>query len=288
MRALKITKSITRREQRSLEKYLNDISKYDVLTADEEYNLFLEFRNGCEKALDGIVRHNLRFVVSVAKKYQNMGLSLSDLINEGNLGLIKAARRFDVTRGFKFISYAVWWIRQSILQALNDRGRNIRLPSNVQHATTAVNREMAAIYQREERLATVDELAEATGLPPNSIERSMKYYRRTQSLDAPIQSDSSATLGQMLPDRHTRLPDHGLAVTETHRIEIRRLLNTLPERQADILALFFGIGRKYPMTLGDIGEKMDLSKERVRQIRDRALARLRLRAERNRAAFAAA
>lgn len=278
MRAFVITPSITLREQRSVERYLQDVSKFDVLSPDEEVTLFKEYQNGCESAYNKIILHNLRFVVSVSKKYQNMGLSLADLINEGNLGLIKAAQRFDISKGFKFISYAVWWIRQSILQALNDKGRNIRLPLNLTGSISKVRSKMAEINQREEREPTVEELAEATGLRESEVAKCLKHYRKCQSLDSPVQEESSATLGTLLADDSIVQPDHEVAVVETQKKDVRRLLGKLDAREATVLRMFYGIGMEHAASLSDISEEVELSRERVRQIKDKALRKLKARA----------
>ncbi len=278
MRALKITNSITRRDEKSMEKYLTEISRYDVLSPEEELTLFQKLRNGNDQALQKIVNHNLRFVVSVAKQYQNLGLSLGDLINEGNIGLIKAAERFDETKGFKFISYAVWWIRQSILQAVNEKSRKIRVPMNVTGTSSKVRALMIEILQKEEREASIEELVEKTGLTKEAIKKSMDSYRKCQSLDAPVREDSDMSLTNVLEDDQINSPDHSMAVKESIRIEVEEMLKTLPDRQATILSMYFGIGEKHPSTLDDIADHIGVSRERVRQIRDRGLRKLRLRA----------
>ncbi len=277
MRQLVITNSITSRDQKSLQRYLNDISKHGVLTPDEELELFKRYKNGDEQAFNEILTHNLRFVVSVAKKYQHSGMWLGDLINEGNIGLIKAAMKFDETKGFKFISYAVWWIRQSILQALNDRGRNIRMPINQISARNKIRDARTTILQTEERVATLEELSEMTGMTEEAIERCEKYYARCSSLDAPLNSDSETTLADLMEDRRSRKPDFAVAVRESQRQEVRHLLSQLKPKEAEVVSRYYGIGRKYPATLNDIGDSMGMSRERIRQIKDKGVQKLRRR-----------
>ncbi len=278
MRALKITQSITRRDEKSLEKYLTEISRYDVLTPDEEVQLFQRIREGDEEALVKVVRHNLRFVVSVAKQYQNLGLWLGDLVNEGNIGLIKAARRFDETRGFKFISYAVWWIRQSILQAVNDKAQKIRIPLNLKGVGAKVRASHQAILQKQEREPTLDELAEATGLTPELVKKSLDTYKMCSSLDAPLTAEGEGSLAHVLEDESIEQPDYELSIRESQKEEVQQLLSLLTPRQATVLSMYYGIGRKQPVSLGDIGEQIGLSRERVRQIMNRGVRKLRLRA----------
>ena len=277
MRQLVITKSITSRDQKSLQSYLNDISKHDVLTPDQELELFRRYKNGDDEAFNEILTHNLRFVVSVAKKYQHAGMRLGDLINEGNIGLIKAAMKFDETKGFKFISYAVWWIRQSILQALNDRSRNIRMPINQIAARNKIREAETTILQIEERPATLSELADHTGLTEEAIMRSEKYYTRCSSLDAPLTSDSETTLADVMEDKRSQRPDFEVAVVESQREEVQQMLSHLKPREAEVVSLYYGIGRKYPASLGDISESMDMSAERARQIKDKGVRKLRQR-----------
>lgn len=275
MRALVITNSITRRDQKSLEKYLNDISKYDVLTPEEEVKLFKEFRNGNELAMEKIVRHNLRFVVSVAKQYQHLGLWLGDLINEGNIGLIKACRRFDETKGFKFISYAVWWIRQSILQAVNERSRKIRIPLNQQSNAFKILKKMEELLQKNERQPSLAELAAETGFTEEVVKKCLENYQKCRSLDAPIDEEGDHALINVMEDQEIESPDHDMVVRETQRVEVQQLLATLPPRTASVISMYYGIGMKHPMTLNDIGENMGLSRERIRQIINRGLRKLR-------------
>ncbi len=278
MRALKITQSITRRDQKSLEKYLAEISRYEVLTPEQEVELFRRIENGDEAAIDKIVRHNLRFVVSVAKQYQHLGLWLGDLVNEGNIGLMKAARRFDVSRGFKFISYAVWWIRQAILQAINEKALKIRVPGNLKNINSKVRDARSRFLQEFEREPTIEELAELTEISPSQIEKSIETYRKCSSLDAPLTSESDDTLVAVLEDENMRKPDHNLAVRHTQQTEVRQLLELLPPRQAKVLSMYYGIGQKRAYSLDDISDLLGVSRERTRQIRDKGIRRLRVRA----------
>jgi RNA polymerase primary sigma factor len=278
VRALKITQSITRRDQKSLEKYLAEISRYEVLTPEQEVELFRRIENGDEAAIDKIVRHNLRFVVSVAKQYQHLGLWLGDLVNEGNIGLMKAARRFDVSRGFKFISYAVWWIRQAILQAINEKALKIRVPGNLKNINSKVRDARSRFLQEFEREPTIEELAELTEISPSQIEKSIETYRKCSSLDAPLTSESDDTLVAVLEDENMRKPDHNLAVRHTQQTEVRQLLELLPPRQAKVLSMYYGIGQKRAYSLDDISDLLGVSRERTRQIRDKGIRRLRVRA----------
>jgi len=280
MRALVITNSITRRDSRSIEKYLNEIAKYDVLTPEEELELFKRFRNGDEQAFSTIIRANLRFVVSVAKQYQHVGLSLNDLINEGNMGLIKAARRFDETKGFKFISYAVWWIRQTILQAINDKARKIRVPQNQQTTSSKIMKKRDQLLKDLEREPALWELAKEMELSEQEIEQSMQSYQLCRSLNAPMDSEEDFTLENVLEDDKIDEPDKKLTHEESLRIEAVEMLKTLSPREAEILSLFFGVNSKRPHSLNDIADYFDLSRERVRQIKDRALLKLRRRMRR--------
>ncbi len=280
MRALVITNSITRRDSRSIEKYLNEIAKYDVLTPEEELELFKRFRNGDEQAFSTIISSNLRFVVSVAKQYQHVGLSLNDLINEGNMGLIKAARRFDETKGFKFISYAVWWIRQTILQAINDKARKIRVPQNQQTTSSKIMKKRDQLLKDLEREPALWELAKEMELSESEIEQSMQSYQLCRSLNAPMDSEEDFTLENVLEDDKIDEPDKKLTHEESLRIEAVEMLKTLSPREAEILSLFFGVNSKRPHSLNDIADYFDLSRERVRQIKDRALLKLRRRMRR--------
>jgi len=274
MRQLKITKSITNRESLSLDKYLHDIAKYDLLTADEEVELAKKVREGDKKAADKLTRCNLRFVVSVAKQYQNQGLSLPDLINEGNLGLIKAAERFDETRGFKFISYAVWWIRQSIIQAISDQSRIVRLPLNQVTSYSKYKKTAMKFEQEHERLPSIEEVSELIEVPTEKIAETIMSSTKHASFDAPFQSDSEAgNLLDVVENKDTEATDVSL-MRESLSTEIERLFTALSERESEILRMVFGIGCQ-EMTIDDIGLKFGLTRERVRQIKEKALSRLR-------------
>ena len=275
MRQLKITKSITNRESQSLEKYLQEIGKVDLLTPEEEVELAKQIKLGDQSALEKLTKANLRFVVSVAKQYQNQGLSLSDLINEGNLGLIKAAQRFDETRGFKFISYAVWWIRQSILQALAEQSRIVRLPLNKVGSLNKINKAFSELEQSYEREPSPDEIAALIEMPKEEIETTLGVAARHVSMDAPFVKGEENSLLDVLENRHMPNTDKGLAYTESLRLEIERSLSTLTPRQCDVVKLYFGIGIDHPMSLEDIGDKFSLTRERVRQIKDKAISKLR-------------
>ncbi|MBQ6203859.1 MAG: sigma-70 family RNA polymerase sigma factor [Prevotella sp.] len=273
MRQLKISKSITNRESASLDKYLQEIGHEDLLTVDEEVELAQRIRKGDRKALEKLTKANLRFVVSVAKQYQNQGLSLPDLINEGNLGLIKAAEKFDETRGFKFISYAVWWIRQSILQAIAEQSRIVRLPLNQVSSVNKINRVLNKFEQENERRPSVDEIADKVELPEDKIIDAMKVNGRHISVDAPfIEGEDNSLLDIMVND-DAPLADRSL-VMESLRDEITRALSMLNERERNIIECFFGIGQP-EMTLEEIGERFGLTRERVRQIKEKAIRRLR-------------
>lgn len=280
MRALKISNSITRRDERSMEKYLNDISKYDVLTPQEELELFRQFRAGDERALQKILRHNLRFVVSVAKQYQHLGLWLGDVVNEGNIGLIKAARRFDETKGFKFISYAVWWIRQSILQAVNEKSRKIRLPLNRYATIAKVMTKLEEIQQEKGREPSVSELATSLDISESEVQQSLESYKLCKSLDAPLEKGEDASLNYFLEDEKIPRPDFKLTVEESQQFEVQMMLQSLRPKEAMILEMYYGIGQKYPKTLSDISDILGLSKERTRQIRDRGIRKLRRQIQR--------
>lgn len=275
MRQLKITKSITNRESQSLEKYLQEIGKVDLLTPEDEVTLAKLIKQGDQAALEKLTKANLRFVVSVAKQYQNQGLSLSDLINEGNLGLIKAAQRFDETRGFKFISYAVWWIRQSILQALAEQSRIVRLPLNKVGSLNKINRAFSELEQQFEREPSPEELASILEIPSEEVETTLGVAARHVSMDAPFIDGEDNTLLDVLENIGTPSTDNGLEYRESLRNEIERSLGTLTDRQADVIKLYFGIGVEHPMSLEDIGEKFGLTRERVRQIKDKAINKLR-------------
>ena len=274
MRQLKITKSITNRESASLDKYLQEIGREELITAEEEVVLAKKIRDGDQDALEKLTRANLRFVVSVAKQYQNQGLSLPDLINEGNLGLIKAARRFDETRGFKFISYAVWWIRQSILQALAEQSRIVRLPLNQVGSLNKINKAYSKLEQEYEREPTADEIAELLDLPIDKVSDTMKVSGRHVSMDAPFANGEESSLLDVLVNHDSLKADTGL-IMESLSKEIDRALSTLTERERDVVKLFFGIGLNHGLTLEEIGDKFDLTRERVRQIKEKAIRRLR-------------
>ena len=273
MRQLKITKSITNRESASLDKYLQEIGKEDLITVEEEVELAQRIRKGDQKALEKLTRANLRFVVSVAKQYQNQGLSLPDLINEGNLGLIKAAEKFDETRGFKFISYAVWWIRQSILQALAEQSRIVRLPLNQVGSLNKINKAYARFEQEHERRPSPEELAEQLDLPAEKIADTLRVSGRHISVDAPFVEGEDNSLLDVLVNDGSPVADKTL-MNESLSTEVERALATLTERERDIIKLFFGIGCQ-EMTLEEIGEKFGLTRERVRQIKEKAIRRLR-------------
>lgn len=273
MRQLKITKSITNRESASLDKYLQEIGREDLISVEEEVELAARIRKGDRKALDKLTRANLRFVVSVAKQYQNQGLSLPDLINEGNLGLIKAAEKFDETRGFKFISYAVWWIRQSILQALAEQSRIVRLPLNQVGSLNKINKALSRFEQEHERRPSPDELAEELGLPVEKVADTMKVQGRHISVDAPFVDGEDNSLLDVLVNDDSPMADRTL-VNESLSREIDRALNTLTDRERDIVRMFFGIGQQ-EKTLEEIGDQFGLTRERVRQIKEKAIRRLR-------------
>ncbi|MCB8964305.1 MAG: RNA polymerase sigma factor RpoD/SigA [Bacteroidales bacterium] len=274
MRQLKIIKQVTNREAVSLDKYLHEIGKVDLLNADEEVTLARKLKEGDQVAMAKLVKANLRFVVSVAKQYQNQGLSLPDLINEGNLGLIKAAQRFDETRGFKFISYAVWWIRQSILQALAEQARIVKLPLNKIGSINKVNRALTELEQKFEREPTIMELSETLALAPEDIKEALRSNSRHISMDAPLTQDDDGNMYDVILSPDSPMPDRGL-LNESLRREIERALATLTPREANIIRLYFGLNGKHPHTLEEIGEEFDLTRERVRQIKEKALKRLK-------------
>jgi RNA polymerase primary sigma factor len=274
MRQLKITKQVTNRETASLDKYLQEIGKVDLITADEEVELAQRIKAGDQRALEKLTKANLRFVVSVAKQYQNQGLTLPDLINEGNLGLIKAAQRFDETRGFKFISYAVWWIRQSILQALAEQSRIVRLPLNKIGSINKINKMYALLEQSNERAPSAEEIAKELDMTVNDVKESMKNSGRHLSMDAPLVEGEDSNLYDVLRSGESPNPDREL-ILESLRIEIERSLETLTPREADVVRLYFGLGDQHPMTLEEIGETFDLTRERVRQIKEKAIRRLK-------------
>lgn len=274
MRQLKISKQITNRESQSLDKYLQEIGKVDLLTPDEEVTLAQRIREGDQQALERLTKANLRFVVSVAKQYQNQGLSLGDLINEGNLGLIKAAQRFDETRGFKFISYAVWWIRQSILQALAEQSRIVRLPLNRVGSLNKISKTFSELEQKFEREPSPEELAEVLEISANEVVDTLKISGRHVSMDAPFVQGEENSLLDVLENDMEEKPDQGL-INDSLRKEVARALSTLTQRESDVIALYFGLNGEHPMTLEEIGEKFNLTRERVRQIKEKAIRRLR-------------
>ena len=276
MRQLKITKQVTNRETPSLDKYLQEIGRVELITAEEEVELAKLIQNGDKVALERMTKANLRFVVSVAKQYQNQGLSLSDLINEGNVGLIKAAKRFDEKRGFKFISYAVWWIRQSILQALAEQARIVRLPLNKIGTINKISRAFSTLEQHLERPPSAVELADFLDVSVDEVKQSMQNNGRHVSMDAPLidGDDSSSSMYDVLPNDSLPGPEKVLLI-ESLRKEIERSLSTLTSREGDVVRLYFGLNGKYPLTLEEIGERFELTRERVRQIKEKAIRRLK-------------
>jgi RNA polymerase primary sigma factor len=275
MRQLKITKQVTNRETASLDKYLQEIGRVDLITAEEEVELAKRIKAGDQIALEKLTKANLRFVVSVSKQYQNQGLSLPDLINEGNLGLIKAAQRFDETRGFKFISYAVWWIRQSILQALAEQSRIVRLPLNKIGSINKINKAFAKLEQEFERPPTPAELAEVLEMTLDEVKQSMRNSGRHVSMDAPLTTnEDGGTLMDVMANNDAPKTDHVL-MAESLQKEIERSLSTLTDKEREIIRLFFGIGMNHGLTLEEIGAKFNLTRERVRQIKEKAIRRLR-------------
>ncbi|MGO1729140.1 MAG: sigma-70 family RNA polymerase sigma factor [Flavobacteriaceae bacterium] len=274
MRQLKITKQVTNRETASLDKYLQEIGKVDLITAEEEVELAQRIKAGDDLALEKLTKANLRFVVSVSKQYQNQGLTLPDLINEGNLGLIKAAKRFDETRGFKFISYAVWWIRQSILSALAEQSRVVRLPLNKIGSINKINKTFAFLEQQHERPPSPSEIAKELDMTESDVKESLKNSGRHISLDAPLKEGEDSNLYNVLNLGDSPNPDKEL-IQESLQAEIERSLETLTQREADVIRLFFGLGNQQPMTLEEIGQTFGLTRERVRQIKEKGVRRLR-------------
>ena len=274
MRQLKITKQVTSRETASLDKYLQEIGRVDLITAEMEVELAQRIKAGDQLALEKLTKANLRFVVSVSKQYQNQGLALPDLINEGNLGLIKAAKRFDETRGFKFISYAVWWIRQSILQALAEQSRIVRLPLNKIGSINKINKTYALLEQENERPPSAEEIAKKLEMTVSDVKESMKNIGRHLSMDAPLVQGEDSNLYDVLNTNDSPNPDDHLMI-ESLRIEIERSLVTLIEREADVVRMYYGLGQRQPMTLEEIGEAFGLTRERVRQIKEKAIRRLK-------------
>jgi RNA polymerase sigma factor, sigma-70 family len=275
MRQLHITKQVTNRgETASLDKYLHEIARVPLLTADEEAELARRIKCGDEDALVRLTKANLRFVVSVAKQYQNQGVTLSDLINEGNLGLIKAAHRFDETRGFKFISFAVWWIRQAILQAIAEQSRIVRLPMNKVVAISKISKTVAALEQKLRREPRISEIAEKLDIPESEVKDSLRNSPRHLSMDASLTKDDDTNLYDVIHSEQASSPDEML-LYESLQQELGRVIDLLPTREADVLKLYYGLGRKHPMTLDEIGEKFELTRERVRQIKEKAITHLR-------------
>ncbi|MEO6288417.1 MAG: RNA polymerase sigma factor RpoD/SigA [Ginsengibacter sp.] len=275
MRQLKISKSITNRESESLEKYLQEIGKVDLITPEEEVKLALRIKQGDQEALDKLTKANLRFVVSVAKQYQNQGLTLPDLINEGNLGLIKAAQRFDETRGFKFISYGVWWIRQSIMQALAEQSRIVRLPLNKVGLTNRISRAFSYLEQEFERTPTAEELAFYLDIDPEEVSATMNVAARHVSMDSPLSDGEESTLIDVMVNLNADSADKQIMFRDSLKLEIQRSLSILTERQKEVICFFYGIGEDQPLSLEDIGARFCLTRERVRQIKDKALTKLR-------------
>ena len=274
MRQLKITKQVTNRETASLDKYLQEIGKVELITADEEVELAQRIKAGDQRALEKLTKANLRFVVSVSKQYQNQGLTLPDLINEGNLGLIKAAQRFDETRGFKFISYAVWWIRQSILQALAEQSRIVRLPLNKIGSINKINKAYASLEQQHERPPSAEEIATRLEMSEMDVKESLRNSGRHVSMDAPLVEGEDSNLYDVLNSHDSPNPDDDLMV-DSLRTEIERSLSTMTPREGDVIRLYFGLNGQHPLTLEEIGEKFDLTRERVRQIKEKAIRRLK-------------
>ena len=271
---MRIVKQFTNRENQSLDKYLQEIGKVDLLTAEQEIELAIRMKKGDQSAMELLTKANLRFVVSVAKQYQNQGLSLGDLINEGNLGLIKAARRFDETRGFKFISYAVWWIRQSILQALAEQSRIVRLPLNRVGALNKIGKAYSNLKQEFEREPSPEEIAQALEMDVDEISSTMKIYGKQVSVDAPFSLGDENSLLDVIQNDELPSPDNEL-ISESLKTEVKSILAILPEREAEVIKLYFGLDGENPMTLEEIGDKFNLTRERVRQIKEKAIRRLR-------------
>ena len=274
MRQLKISKQITNRETQSLDKYLQEIGKVDLISSEEEVNLAQRIRNGDAVALEKLTKANLRFVVSVAKQYQNYGLSLGDLINEGNLGLIKAASRFDETRGFKFISYAVWWIRQSIMQSLAEQSRIVRLPLNRVSGINKIIKTFSALEQKFQREPTTEELADSIGVSTEEIIQNQQHNKRQISVDAPFQEGEENSLLDVLSDSAFNMPDSEM-LSDSLKTEIKRAISKLTSREAEVITLYFGLNGQGALTLEELGERLNLTRERVRQIKEKATRRMR-------------
>lgn len=278
MRQLKITKQITNRDTKSLEKYFQEISKIDLITAEEEVELTRRIRGGDQIALNKLVNANLRFVVSVAKQYQGSGLRLSDLINEGNVGLVKAAKRFDETRGFKFISYAVWWIRQSILQAMSEQSRMVRLPLNKIGEISKINKVYSYLEQAHQRAPSAIEIAKDLEMSATQVKLAMKNSGKHLSMDAPFQEGESSNLYNVIQSKESTSPDAKM-MNDSLKTDINQVLKTLPNRESEILRLYYGIGERAPKSLSEIGELFDITRERVRQIREKAIRILRKKSQ---------
>ena len=274
MRQLKITKQVTNRASKSLDKYLQDISRIPLITSDEEVELAQKIRAGDQKALDKLTTANLRFVVSVSKQYQNQGLALPDLINEGNAGLVKAAKRFDETRGFKFISYAVWWIRQAILQALAEQSRIVRLPLNKIGSINKINIAYSFLEQTHERPPSAEEIANSLDFTVSNVKQSMKISGKHVSMDAPFKEGETSNLYDVLQSSESPMPDVHL-MNDSLNVEVNRVLKTLSEKESEVISHYYGINKKQPMSLQEIGEAFGLTRERVRQIKEKAIRRLR-------------
>lgn len=274
MRQLKITKQITNRDTKSLEKYFQEISKIDLITADEEVELTRRIREGDQNALNTLVNANLRFVVSTAKQYQGSGLRLSDLINEGNIGLVKAAKRFDETRGFKFISYAVWWIRQSILQSISEQSRMVRIPLNKIGEISKINKVFSTLEQSLQRPPSTTEIARELDMSSTQVKLALKNSGRHLSMDAPFQEGESSNLYDLVSSKDANRPDAGMMM-DSLKTDLNQALNTLPSRESEIIKLYYGIGESHPKSLSEIGELFDLTRERVRQLREKAVRKLR-------------
>ena len=278
MKQLKITKQVTTREFLSLDKYLQDISKYELISADEEAKLTIRIKKGDDAALEKLIKANLRFVVSVAKQYQNQGLTLPDLINEGNVGLIKAAKRFDETKGFKFISYAVWWIRQSILQALAEHSRIVRLPLNKITTANKVNKTFNELLQKFHREPSIEEVADELRIAPKDVQRVIINNEKKISMDAPVKDDEKMTLYNIISNENSDSPEKEV-LKQSLTVELRRVLSTLPYREAEIIRQYFGLEMKHPLTLEEIGLNFGITRERVRQLKSRTLAILKRKSE---------
>ncbi|PKQ43697.1 sigma-70 family RNA polymerase sigma factor [Confluentibacter flavum] len=274
MRQLKITKQVTNRESKSLDKYLQDISRIPLITSDEEVELAQKIRAGDQKALDKLTTANLRFVVSVSKQYQNQGLALPDLINEGNAGLVKAAKRFDETRGFKFISYAVWWIRQAILQALAEQSRIVRLPLNKIGSINKINKAYSFLEQTHERPPSAEEIANSLDFTVSNVKQSMKISGKHVSMDAPLKEGETSNLYDVVQSGESPMPDVHL-MNDSLNVEVNRVLKTLSDKESEVISHYYGINKKQPMSLQEIGEAFGLTRERVRQIKEKAIRRLR-------------